>query len=120
MFWWRKKNPSYERAMDWCRACTVPGQGVIKHTRQPLAYAEVTGHYVPTLYQWGQTEPARNHTRWLMSIHLPDGAVPAPDAVPYTFDTARIMRGLFLDACRPTLLSEGRQVGPAPAEAARA
>jgi malonyl-CoA O-methyltransferase len=54
----------------------------------------VAGYYIPTLYQWGETELARQYTRWLMSIQLPDGAFPAPDGVPYTFDTAQIMRGL--------------------------
>lgn len=94
MKFWQKKKPSHERAMDWCKAHTVPGQGVIVHTKQPVAYPEVAGYYIPTLYQWGETELARQYTRWLMSIQLPDGAFPAPDGVPYTFDTAQIMRGL--------------------------
>jgi len=88
------KPPSYERAKDWYRAHTVPGQGVIVHTKQPVAYPEVTGYYVPTLYRWGDADTARAWTRWLMSIQLPDGAFPAPDGVPYTFDTGQIMRGL--------------------------
>lgn len=94
MLFWQKKKPSYERAMDWCKQHTVPGQGVIVHTRQPVAYPEVTGYYIPTLYQWGEQELARSYTRWLLSIQLPDGAFPAPDGVPYTFDTGQIMRGL--------------------------
>ena len=94
MLWWRKKKPSYERAMDWCKAHTVPGQGVIVHTKQPLPYAEVTGYYIPTLYHWGQTELARQYTRWLLAVQLPSGAFPAPDGVPYSFDTGQIMRGL--------------------------
>lgn len=105
MLWWRNRKtgsappqrddrPSHERAMAWARAHTVPGRGVIVHTRQPVPYAEVTGYYIPTLYQWGQTELARQYTRWLLSIQLPGGAFPAPDGVPYTFDTAQIMRGL--------------------------
>jgi len=94
MPWWRKSKPSHERARDWYRAHTVPGQGVIVHTRQPVAYPEVTGYYVPTLYQWGDADTARDWTRWLLSIQLPEGAFPAPDGVPYTFDTGQIMRGL--------------------------
>jgi malonyl-CoA O-methyltransferase len=46
------------------------------------------------LYNWGEKELARSCTRWLLSIQLPDGAFPAPDGVPYTFDTGQIMRGL--------------------------
>lgn len=95
MFFRRKpQQPSYERAMDWCKAHTVAGQGVIVHTKQPAPYAEVTGYYIPTLYQWGQTDLARQYTRWLLAIQLPEGAFPAPDGVPYSFDTGQILRGL--------------------------
>lgn len=94
MFFRRPKKPSHERAMDWFKAHMVPGQGIIVHTKQPVPYPEVTGYFVPTLYAWGEKELARTCTRWLMSIQLPDGAFPAPDGVPYTFDTAQIMRGL--------------------------
>lgn len=80
--------------MGWCKTHSVPDQGVIVHTKQPVAYPEVTGYYIPTLYQWGDADTARTWTRWLMSIQLPDGAFPAPDGVPYTFDTGQIMRGL--------------------------
>jgi len=94
MLFWRKQKPSYERAMDWFKANMVPGQGIIVHTKQPVPYPEVTGYFIPTLYNWGEKELARTCTKWLMSIQLPDGAFPAPDGVPYTFDTAQIMRGL--------------------------
>ncbi len=94
MFFWQKKKPSYERAMDWFKANMVAGQGIIVHTRQKVPYPEVTGYYIPTLYEWGETELARTCTRWLLSIQLADGAFPAPDGTPYTFDTAQIMRGL--------------------------
>jgi len=94
MFFWQKKKPSYERAMDWFKQHMVAGQGIIVHTKQPVPYPEVTGYYIPTLYNWGEKELARTCTKWLISIQLPDGAFPAPDGVPYTFDTAQIMRGL--------------------------
>lgn len=94
MPFWRTRKPSYERAMDWFKANMVPGHGIIVHTRQPVPYPEVTGYWIPTLYQWGETELARTCTRWLISIQLPDGAFPAPDGVPYTFDTGQVMRGL--------------------------
>jgi malonyl-CoA O-methyltransferase len=94
MLWWRNKKPSHARAMAWFKAHMVPGQGIIVHTKQLVPYPEVTGYWIPTLYLWGETDLARTCTRWLMSIQLPDGAFPAPDGVPYTFDTAQIMRGL--------------------------
>lgn len=94
MAFWRKKKPSHAQAMDWFKANMVPGQGIIVHTRNPVPYPEVTGYYIPTLYNWGEAELARACTRWLLSIQLPDGAFAAPDGVPYTFDTGQVMRGL--------------------------
>jgi malonyl-CoA O-methyltransferase len=94
MLFWRKQKPSYERAMDWFKQHMVPDQGIIVHTKTPVPYPEVTGYFIPTLYNWDETELARTCTRWLLSIQLPDGAFPAPDGVPYTFDTGQIMRGL--------------------------
>lgn len=80
--------------MDWFKAHRVPGKGIIVHTKQPVPYPEVTGYWVPTLYQWGEAELARDCTRWLLAVQLPEGAFPAPDGVPYTFDTGQVMRGL--------------------------
>lgn len=91
---WRKKKPSYTRAMDWFKDHMVADKGIIIHTKQPVPYPEVTGYFIPTLYQWGETELARTCTRWLLSIQLEDGSFPAPDGIPYTFDTGQIMRGL--------------------------
>ena len=91
---WKKKKPSYERAMDWLRNNVVEGKGVIVHTKMKEPYPEVTGYYIPTLYDWGEKELARSFARWLISIQLEDGAFPAPDGTPYTFDTGQIMRGL--------------------------
>ena len=93
-FWQRPKKTSYERAMEWFKEHMVPNQGIIVHTKQQVPYPEVTGYFIPTLYDWGEKELARTCTRWLLSIQMPDGAFPAPDGVPYTFDTGQIMRGL--------------------------
>jgi len=89
-----KTKPGHQRAMEWFRANMVDGKGIVVHTRQRDPYPEVTGYFVPTLYQWGEVGLAQTCTRWLVSIQLPDGAFPAPDGVPYTFDTAQVMRGL--------------------------
>lgn len=88
------ETASYEQALEWVRTHSVPGEGIIVHTRQAVSYPEVTGYFIPTLYNCGETELARSYTTWLLSIQLADGAFPAPDGVPYTFDTAQIMRGL--------------------------
>lgn len=94
MLFLRKPRNGLERALDWFKANMVENQGIIVHTRQKVPYPEVTGYFVPTLYACGETELARTCTRWLVSIQLSDGAFPAPDGVPYSFDTAQVMRGL--------------------------
>lgn len=94
MFFWRKKQPSYERAMDWLKQNMIDNQSIIVHTKEKVPYPEVTGYFIPTLYNWGEIELARNCTRWLLSIQHADGAFPAPDGIPYTFDTGQVMRGL--------------------------
>ena len=94
MLFRNKSKPSHARAMDWFKAHLIPDQGIIVHTRQPVAYPEVTGYWIPTLYAWNERELARACTRWLLSVQLPDGAFPAPDGIPYTFDTGQVMRGL--------------------------
>ena len=93
MLFLHKEKDRSERALDWFREHRVPGRGIIVHSRQPVPYAEVTGYFVPTLYEWGEEQLARECIHWLLSVQLPDGAFPAPDGVPYTFDTAQVMRG---------------------------
>ena len=63
MLFWRKKESSYERAMNWFKQHMVAGQGIIVHTKQPVPYPEVTGYFIPTLYNWGEKELARTCTR---------------------------------------------------------
>jgi malonyl-CoA O-methyltransferase len=94
MMFLRKPKTSFQKAMQWFKANLVQGKGVVVNSRQRVPYPEVTGYFVPTLYQWGETELARTCMRWLTSIQLSDGAFPAPDGIPYTFDTAQVMRGL--------------------------
>ena len=113
MVFWKKSKKSYDRALDWFKNNTVENDGaIIVHTKTPEAYAEVTGYYIPTLYTWQQTEYARSFTRWLMSVQLDSGAFPAPDGVPYSFDTGQIMRGLCaalndVDGAKESLIRAG-------------
>lgn len=96
MFLLRKPSTdaATQRALQWFRDHMVADQGIIVHTQQPVPYPEVTGYFIPTLYAWNETELARTCTTWLLSIQLADGAFPAPDGVPYTFDTGQVARGL--------------------------
>jgi malonyl-CoA O-methyltransferase len=94
MLFRRKLSDTAQGALSWFKAHRVGDQGVIVHTRKPAPYAEVTGYWVPTLYEWGEDAAARSCLRWLLSVQLAEGAFPAPDGVPYSFDTAQVMRGL--------------------------
>ena len=85
---------SYRRALQWFRDHMVDGRAIIVHTKKPVPYPEVTGYFVPTLYRWNEQEAARACTRWLLSIQFDDGAFPASDGTPYTFDTGQVLRGL--------------------------
>lgn len=94
MLFLRKPKPASAKALDWFRAHRVPGAGIIVHTRHTAPYPEVTGYFVPTLYEWGEDGLAQSCVQWLLSIQLDDGAFPAADGVPYSFDTAQVLRGL--------------------------
>src|SRR5512135_389460 len=106
MLFLRKRRNGLERALGWCAQHTIEGQGIIVHTRKRVPYAEVTGYFVPTLYAWNEVDLARSCTRWLVSIQLAEGAFPAPDGVPYSFDTAQVMRGLCAALERGELVEE--------------
>jgi malonyl-CoA O-methyltransferase len=80
--------------MGWFRQHLVADQGIIVHTKELVPYPEVTGYFVPTLYNWGERDLARRCTRWLLSVQMSNGAFPAPGGTPYTFDTGQVMRGL--------------------------
>jgi len=90
----KRRQSGFESAMGWVKRNMVEGKGIIVHSRQRTPYPEVTGYFLPTLHEWGEASLARSCTDWLVSIQLPDGAFPAPDGVPYSFDTAQVIRGL--------------------------
>ncbi len=94
MLFAKRRQSSFESAVGWVKRNMVEGKGIIVHSRQRVPYPEVTGYFLPTLYEWGEASLARTCTDWLLSIQMPDGAFPAPDGVPYTFDTAQVIRGL--------------------------
>ncbi|GAB4323144.1 MAG: hypothetical protein Kow0069_28160 [Promethearchaeota archaeon] len=79
--------------MSWIVSNTVEGQGVLITNKRTAPYPEVTGYTVPTLYQWGEKDLARQYVRWLVSIQNKDGSIPGPDGRPYTFDTGQVLRG---------------------------
>lgn len=90
-----KYSDHYERAIAWLKNNRVKEGGVIISSNQRISYQEVTGYTIPTLYQWGEKELARELARWLMRQQNEDGSFSAPDRTPYTFDTGQVIRGLL-------------------------
>jgi malonyl-CoA O-methyltransferase len=86
---------SAEKAIAWVKTHRIPGAGVPPHHKTNIAGQEGTGYLIPTLYNWGEKELARDLARWEASVQRADGSFTAPDGVPYTFDTAQVIRGLL-------------------------
>lgn len=82
-----------DRAIDWLRANRAPDGGIVPHNGHAVGSQEVTGYLIPTLYAVGERDLALELARWEASVQRPDGAFSAVDGVPYTFDTAQVVRG---------------------------
>jgi len=83
------------RALDWVRRHRAPGGGIVVHHRTTDATQEVTGYLIPTLMNAGEQELAIELALWEASVQRADGSLAAPDDVPYTFDTAQVVRGFL-------------------------
>ena len=95
---WRSSRPDESpaiRALAWVNANRLQSGGIPPYAGHTEATQEVTGYLIPTLYQHGQRELAVELARWEISVQRPDGAFAAIDGVPYTFDTAQVVRGLL-------------------------
>lgn len=92
-----KKTPT-EKAIEWIKMYRMAAKGrVIPHYKQnvvPLTQ-ETTGYLIPTLYNFGEKGLAQDLVRWEASVQRQDGAFSAKDNVPYTFDTAQVVRGFL-------------------------
>ena len=86
---------SEAKTISWFRSVVISGAGFPVSTGQNISYPEVTGYIIPTLYDLGEKDFARDLALWLISVQHPDGAFCAPDGMPYTFDTGQVLRGLL-------------------------
>ncbi len=84
-----------EKAIGWVKAHRISGGGILVHHRHKAASQEVTGYFIPTLYYLGERGLARDLARWEASVQRREGAFTAPDGIPYTFDTAQVVRGFL-------------------------
>ena len=86
-----------EKALQWVKNHRLPGNGIVPYNTptRNIATQEVTGYFIPTLYNVGEIELAEDLAIWEVSVQRLDGAFSAIDNVPYTFDTAQVIRGFL-------------------------
>lgn len=92
----RSLGDAVARALGWAR--TVHGNAArgLALPRQVFPPSqETTGYIIPTLYQFGEKDLAVELAKWEASCQRVDGASSAVDGVPYTFDTAQVVRGFL-------------------------
>jgi malonyl-CoA O-methyltransferase len=90
-----KELISAEKAINWIKTKRIPAAGIPHPLNNAASYQEVTGYLIPTLNNWGEKNLAQELAFWEISVQRPDGAFSAIDGVPYTFDTAQVVRGFL-------------------------
>jgi malonyl-CoA O-methyltransferase len=85
-----------QKAVGWIKNNRIPKSGIKVHHKTKTVTPEVTGYIISSLYNAGEKELAIDLAKWEASIQRPDGGFAAPgSSVPYTFDTAQIIRGFL-------------------------
>ena len=93
-----KGKTPVEKALTWLKAYRVTDKGIIpsySYQRRKMATQEETGYILSTLYHYGEKELAFEMAKWEASVQGKDGSFAAMDGVPYTFDTAQVVRGFL-------------------------
>jgi malonyl-CoA O-methyltransferase len=84
------------KAIHWARLVHGNATKGLAQPRQVFPPSqETTGYIIPTLCQFGQRDLAVELAQWEASCQRVDGASSAVDGVPYTFDTAQVVRGFL-------------------------
>ncbi len=86
---------SLQKAVDWVKKHRIDNSGIAVHHKTNTVTQEVTGYLIPSLYNAGEKGFAYELAKWEATVQQPDGSFLAPDNVPYTFDTAQVMRGFL-------------------------
>ena len=90
------KRSSLQKAIDWIKRHRIPGSGIVVHHKTTNVTEEVTGYIINSLYRAGEKDLAIDLAKWEMAVQREDGAFVGPGTkVPYTFDTAQVVRGLL-------------------------
>lgn len=89
------KSP-LDKAIEWVKSHHLLGNGIVVHHKTEQVTPEVTGYLIETLFNAGEKELAYDLARWEASVQRVDGGFAAPGtAIPYTFDTAQVVRGFL-------------------------
>jgi len=90
-------NDTVKKCLKWIRGYKIKPGLIINHrTAQALPLTqETSGYLIKTLYCYGQKKLAKKLMQWEVSNQRPDGAFIAIDKIPYTFDTAQVIRGFL-------------------------
>jgi malonyl-CoA O-methyltransferase len=81
-----------QKALDWARRIYPVGARLPTNVIAPTE--ETAGYVIPTLCDYGERDLAISLAKWEASQQRPDGAF-SGDGVPYTFDTAQVIRGFL-------------------------
>lgn len=84
---------SMKQALEWAKRVYRVGAVLPSNVFPPSE--ETAGYIIPTFYQYGEKELAIELAKWETTRQRADGAFCAPDGVPYTFDTAQVIRGFL-------------------------
>ena len=85
-----------KKNLEWIHNHTVCNNGgIIVTTNKPVLYPEVTGYYIPSLLNVGETELAKSFAKKMCEIQKLDGSwYDSDDAHPFIFDSCQILKGL--------------------------
>lgn len=83
------------QSLGWVKNHLQSNAGIMVSNRQRISYPEVSGYFLPTLYQWGERDLAVRIAKWLTRIQQKDGSFCSITGVPYSFDTGQVVRGLL-------------------------
>ena len=89
----RNNSSPVEKALQWAKTLHTIGAKIPSHVVPPTQ--ETVGYVIPTLCNFGERDFAIELAKWEASCQRADGGFSAPDGVPYTFDTAQVIRGFL-------------------------
>jgi len=87
-----------EKGLAWLKVYSIKNNLVVPSytfQRRHMATQEETGYILGILNLYGAKDLVHQMAKWLARVQQPDGSSAAMDGVPYTFDTAQVVRGFL-------------------------